>query len=222
MKIENLSVRYGDRTVFENFTLAIEEGKITSILGESGAGKTTLLNACAGMISYEGVVSGFGRCAYLFQSPCLLPNLTVEGNLRLVLDKERWQGIPTALEKVGLKGREKEYPSRLSGGEAQRVAIARAFLFPHDTLFMDEPFSSLDLKLKRSLVSLVANLWQEQKKTVLFVTHDVREAILLSHRAIVLREGNIALDVPIEYPLPRDFFAKFDEEELLVKGLMQE
>ncbi len=221
MQFNKLRVTYGNRTVLNDVSLQAEDGKILAVLGESGAGKTTLLNACAGLISYEGCIDGIARTSYLFQGGCLLPNLTVEGNLRLVLDKSRWSEIPAVLERVGLKGREKDYSKKLSGGEQQRVAIARAFLFPHDVLLMDEPFSSLDLKLKSSLLLLVAELWHERKNTVIFVTHDVREAVLLSHRAIVLKGGEIKADVPLEYPLPRDFFAEMKEEKLLVQALMQ-
>ncbi len=221
MRFENLTVSYGEKRVFDDFSLSLEEGRITAILGESGTGKSTLLNAAVGLIPFEGKIEGVGKSSYLFQKSCLLPNLTVEGNLQFVLPKELWTEIPSVLEKVGLIGREKHLPRTLSGGEAQRVAIARAFLFPHDTLFMDEPFSSLDLKLKSSLLSLVSELWKERKNTVLFVTHDVREAVLLAHRAVVLKGGKIVEDVSLQGELPRDFFSKIPEEELLIRALMQ-
>ncbi len=221
MKVKNLSVTYGKRTVLSDLNFEIERGKILAVLGESGTGKTSLLNAIAGLLPHGGSVEGAGECAYLFQSPALLPNLTVAGNLKLVLKEELWVKIPDMLSRVGLQGREKSYPKQLSGGEQQRVAIARAFLFPSDTLLMDEPFSSLDLKIKSALISLVAKLWEEEQKTVIFVTHDVREAVLLSHRAIVLKDGKIGADIPLDYPLPRDFFAQMKEEQQLIQTLMQ-
>ena len=199
----------------------MEAGKITAVLGESGAGKTTLLNAIAGSIPHEGAVEGAGRVSYLFQSPKLLPNLTVEGNLKFVVPEAEWGKIPEMLARVGLAGREKSRPRALSGGERQRVAIARAFLYPHDTLLMDEPFSSLDLALKRSLIELTVSLWREAKSTVVFVTHDVREAALLSHRALVLRGGRLVADFPVEGELPRDFFAPHPVEERLIRALTQ-
>ena len=222
MKIEHLTKKYGEKLALSDVCVEIEEGKITAVLGESGAGKTTLLNAVARLIPAEGSIGEAGRVSYLFQSPKLLPNLTVEGNLRLVLSKEMWGEIPAMLARVGLVGREKARPSQLSGGERQRVAIARAFLFPHDTLLMDEPFSSLDLSLKKTLISLVAELWAEGGKTVVFVTHDVHEAALLSHRALVLRHGMLKGDFRIEQPLPRDFFEKLPVEDALVRALMYE
>ena len=222
MKLVSVTKKYGDRTVFSDFSLEFEEGKITAILGESGAGKTTLLNILAGLTAYGGKVDGAGRCSYLFQTPRLLPNLTVEGNLRFVLPESEWGKISGMLRRVGLDGREKSYPASLSGGEAQRAAIARAFLFPHDLLLMDEPFSSLDLSLKKSLLSLVGELWRERGDTVIFVTHDVREAVLLSHRAVVLRGGRSAADVRCDEPLPREFFSAQPAEETLIRALMNE
>ena len=124
------------------------------------------------------------------------------------------------LEKVGLKGKEKMRPHELSGGERQRAAIARAFLYPHDTLLMDEPFSSLDLALKQSLIALTHALWQEQKSTVVFVTHDVREAVCLAHTAVVLRAGEIGLKMPVSGDPPRDFLRAAPEEETLISALM--
>lgn len=222
MKLSNITKKYGETVALNNVSLEIEEGKITAVLGESGAGKTTLLNVIAGQIPFEGTVDGVGKVSYLFQSPKLLPNLTAEGNLRLVLCKEEWKNIPLMLEKVGLKGKEKSYPKQLSGGERQRVAIARAFLFPHDVLLMDEPFSSLDLSLKKSLMELTGELWRERKGTVVFVTHDVHEAVMLSHRAVLLHKGNLTDDLAIRGEPVRDFFTHPDEEDLLVRALMRE
>ena len=165
-------------------------------------------------------MEGGGAYSYLFQSPRLLPNLTAEENLRFVLPEERWGDIGGMLARVGLEGREKSYPRALSGGERQRVAIARAFLYPHEMLLMDEPFSSLDLALKKTLLELVSELWLERRETVVFVTHDVHEAAMLSHRAVVLHRGTVALDLAVEGDLPRDFFSRPPCEELLTKALM--
>ena len=220
MKITQLTKRYKRVTALEDVSLELAPHAITAVLGESGAGKTTLRNAIAGQLSYEGSIEGAGRISYLFQSPALLPNLTAAQNLKFVLPKSEWGGVEEMLARVGLKGRENARPSELSGGEKQRVAIARAFLFPHDTLLMDEPFSSLDLGLKRSLIALVTQLWQERGSTVVFVTHDVHEAALLASRAVVLKGGKIACEVDIPAPYPRDFFSRSGEEEMLVHALM--
>ncbi len=222
MKLVHISKNYGETAALKDISLTIGAGEITAVLGESGAGKTTLLNVIARNVSYTGTVEGAGRVSYLFQSPKLLPNLTVEKNLKFVLDKNDWGKIPLMLEKVGLAGKESVLPHRLSGGERQRVAIARAFLFPHDVLLMDEPFSSLDLSLKKSLLSLTGELWRENKETVVFVTHDVHEAVLLAHRAVLLHKGAFIADIPFAGEPVRDFFSRPPEEETLVRALMRE
>ena len=221
MKFLSVTKKYAEKTALEDITLEFEKGKITAVLGESGAGKSTLLNVAANLIPFEGGVEDAGQISYLFQSDKLLPNLTLADNLKFVLPKEDWDRAEEMLARVGLQGREKSYPGALSGGERRRVAIARAFLYPHEILLMDEPFSSLDLSLKRSLISLVYELWQEKKSTVLFVTHDVHEAALLSHRTIVLREGRVVFDSPVEEPMPRDFFTTLPVEEKLMRALMR-
>ena len=222
MILDHVGKKYGDRTALEDITLELRDGEITAVLGESGAGKTTLLNILAGLIPHSGTVEGRQPCSYLFQQPKLLPNLTAEGNLRFVLPKQQWDSARDMLEKVGLGGREKSYPRELSGGERQRVAIARAFLYPHDMLLMDEPFASLDLSLKKSLLELVAGLWKERRQTVVFVTHDVHEAAALAQRAIVLKDGRVVLDLGVDGEPPRDFFVRSRAEERLVRALMGE
>ena len=228
MILSNVSKRYGETVALNGIDLTLEEGKITAVLGESGAGKTTLLRILAGLLPCDGEIDGKSGqtpkrregCSYLFQDCMLLPNLTAEKNCKFVLPKEEWGKIGGMLARVGLGGRENALPHELSGGEKQRVAIARAFLFPHDLLLMDEPFSSLDLAIKRSLISLVYELWAGKKNTVVFVTHDVREAALLAHCAIVLKHGKIALDLPIGAPFPREFLSPPEEETLLMRALL--
>lgn len=221
MRFLNIEKRYGDVIALFPLDLEIEKGKITAVLGESGAGKTTLLNIAAGLIPHEGTVEDAGRISYLFQTPKLLPNLSAEDNLKFVLPKELHEKTGDMLARVGLAGKEKRYPRELSGGERQRVAIARAFLFPHDTLLMDEPFASLDLSFKKSLLELVRTLSGESNATVLFVTHDVHEAAMLADRAVVLREGKLVIDVPVSQPQPRDFLVPAAVEETLMRALMR-
>lgn len=193
IELRNVTQKYGALTVYENFSLSLEEGKIACILGTSGCGKTTLLNMLAGLVPFSGTIEPMQPCSYIFQQPRLVPNLTVEGNLRLVCrDAAR---IRDMLGRVGLADKAKAYPVELSGGQAQRVSIARAFLHPSSLLLMDEPFSSLDTALKIRLMRLFAEIWREERRTVLFVTHDVEEAYMLAHRALVLRGGRIAADI---------------------------
>lgn len=222
MILKDVCKKYGRITALDHVSLALNEGEITAVLGESGAGKTTLLNVLAGQTAFEGSVEGRKTCSYLFQSPKLLPNLTVDQNLKFVLPKSLHAAAGGILAKVGLAGRERAYPHELSGGERQRVAIARAFLYPHEMLLMDEPFASLDLSLKKSLIELVASLWAQSKNTIVFVTHDVHEAATLAHRAIVLKHGRIVADLAAEGAPPRDFFAHTPCEERLVHILTEE
>ncbi len=229
MILRNVTKRYGEKIVLNDVSVDFVEGKITAVLGESGAGKSTLLSIIAGLTPFTGTIDGVEgketkrrqNCAYLFQNVCLLPNLTVAGNLKFTLPKPLWDGIIPAIERVGLKGKQNCYPAQLSGGERQRVAIARALSCPHDILLMDEPFSSLDIGLKKTLISLVTELWQERGDTVVFVTHDVHEAALLACRAIVLSGGTIVADVPIDRPFPRDFLSHIPEEEILMRALVK-
>ncbi len=192
IEIRSLGVKYGDKIVYDNFDLDIAEGGITCVLGESGCGKTTLLNAVAGLVTCMGDIPRL-KCAYVFQTPRLVPNLTVGGNLRLVCkDGER---VRKLMDMTGLAGMENRYPSSLSGGEAQRVAIARAFLYDCDILLMDEPFSSLDLKLKISIMDSFSKMREDSATTTLFVTHDIDEALYLSDDIALIKDGKIAYNV---------------------------
>lgn len=191
IEIKNLSKRYGEITVYENFNLSLKEGEVTCILGESGCGKTTLLNCIASLIPYGGNITPV-KCSYIFQTPRLVPNLTVAGNLKLICsDAKKREEI---IEEVGLSDRKNAYPAQLSGGQAQRVSIARAFLYGGDLMLMDEPFSSLDLKQKAEISALFLKIVKERNATALFVTHDVDEALNIADRIIVLNKDKIRLD----------------------------
>ena len=201
IEIKNLSKKYGELAVYENFNLSIEEGKILAILGESGSGKTTLLNCIAGLTGFDGSIPKL-KCSYVFQSPRLVPNLTVKDNLKLICKDE--DKIDDILKKVHLKDKADSFPVKLSGGQAQRVSLARAFLFDSDVILLDEPLTSLDLKLKKEITDLFLSIWQEDKRTAVYVTHDIDEAIFISHRIIILQGGKILYDVaPNDLP-PRN------------------
>lgn len=200
-----ISKSYGEQVVFENFALEIEEGKILCVLGESGGGKTTLLNILAGLTAYEGGIDGAPKkVGYIFQEPRLLPNLSVEDNLRYAGGTS--EKIDELLAKTEMTAQRKKKPRALSGGEKQRVAFARAFLSDGETLLLDEPFSALDTALKIRQAEVFAALWKAEKKTTVFVTHDIEDACMLAHRVVVLRKGKIALDMAMdESELPRTY-----------------
>ncbi len=187
--IKNLTKKYDDKTVYDNFNLNIKKGKITAILGESGSGKTTLLNILAGLTDYEGIVEGIKLpVAMVFQRDRLVKNLTVEENIKLVNPAA---DVKTELEKIGLGGCEKSYPKQLSAGMARRVAILRAFAFESCAVLMDEPFVNLDVALKVHLVEEVKKSCREKNKTAVVVTHDIKEAVTLADEIIVLSRGEI-------------------------------
>ena len=216
----NISKSYGDKKVFENFSLDVQEGEILCVLGESGCGKTTLLNILAGLTSFEGsIVNVPKKVGYIFQEPRLLPNLTVEENLRYA--GGRVALIDEILRKTELFSLKDKRPKELSGGEKQRVSIARAFLSETSILLLDEPFSSLDTARKIRLAGVFAKLWQDEKRTAVFVTHDLEEAWMLAHRVVVLKEGKILLDRRMpQGNLPREYGLKAPEKEEILQILL--
>ena len=206
IEIENFSKTYGGTAVYRNLNLTLRGGEITCLLGASGCGKTTVLNALAGLIAYEGSITGVPeRVSYVFQEERLLPNLTVRQNIRYVLGKGEESAADEILRRVELEDKADCYPSSLSGGQARRAAIARAFAYPSGLLLMDEPFSSLDTALKIRLIEVFFNLWRQDGRTVVFVTHDVEEAYMLAHRAVLLGGGEIVADLTSETPPPRRY-----------------
>lgn len=184
-----------------------------SVVGPSGCGKSTLLNIVSGI---ESATSGAVRLSadgararrgYVFQDPRLLPWRTVVQNMLYVLDgtpNETRDRALTYLRMVGLEDAVDRFPGQLSGGMQQRVGIARAFAVEPDILLMDEPFSHLDAITARGLREQLQEIWAATRKTVLFVTHDVMEAVQLSDRILVLAPGGrLYADIPIDLPRPR-------------------
>ena len=219
IQFKNVTKKYGRLTVYSGFSFEIEEGEITCILGESGSGKTTLLNMLAGLTDYSGEITPAVKCSYVFQEPRLVPNLTVRGNLKLVCRDE--DKISRMLAAVELTEKAEAYPVTLSGGQAQRVSLARAFLYPSRAILMDEPFSSLDLRLKLKISGLFLDLWQRERRTALFVTHDVDEALMLANRIVVLRGGAVCGDFrPAGQPCA-DLFERSGMREELLKTIIE-
>ena len=207
-------------TVLEHFDLAIHEGEFLSLLGPSGCGKSSFLNILAGLDKHDGgeiLVDGkpleersFDR-GMVFQSYALLPWRTVLKNLEVGLEirrvprPERRKIARHYLELVGLAAFENQYPHQLSGGMRQRVAIARVLAYQPDLLLMDEPFAALDAQTRENLQIELLRIWEADKKTILFVTHSIDEAILLSDRVAFMsnRPGCIREIIAIDLPRPR-------------------
>ncbi len=219
IEIKNLTKNYERVNLYNGFDLEIKEGEITCILGESGSGKTTLLNCIAKLTDYSGFISPV-KCSYIFQSPRLVPNLTVFGNLRLVCgDKDK---IINMLERVKILDKANEYPSKLSGGQAQRVAIARAFLYDSSVILMDEPFASLDLKLKKEIYDLFIEMRSNDGRTAILVTHDVDEAAVLAQHVVVLKNGKANFSVAVESGVNRSEEEKERLRKLLILKLLED
>ena len=205
--------------VLDNLSFVVEEGSFTSLMGPSGCGKSTVMNIIAGILEIDsGVIKQDNRpkrqdelsCSYVFQEPRLLEWSTVAENIDITLraqghDKtERERRIADHLERVGLAGEENSYPGELSGGMQQRVGIARALAVDSDIILMDEPFSSLDEITASKLREDLLDIWSGTGKTILFVTHNMREAINLSDRILFLEPGEgIFREEEITIPRPR-------------------
>ncbi len=221
IRYKKVCKKYGDNVIYDNLNLEIEEGKITCVLGESGAGKTTLLNMLAGLTDYKGTIDNIpSKISYIFQQEKLLNNLTVKQNLEFVLNEEEFFKIDKYLDKVELLDKKNRYPDELSGGERKRVEIARAFAYDSSILLMDEPFSSLDTALKIRLVNNFVSLWQENKKTTIFVTHDVEMATMLSQRIIIIEKGKIIFDIDVDESLPRKYGALTQIKEQILNKIL--
>lgn len=212
----------GQYTVIADVDIAVGHGEFVSIVGPTGCGKSTLLNLAAGLLAADaGVVEIFGRPldglnrhgTYLFQQDVLLPWKSAEENVMLGLLFRRADTAAARsqarelLVRVGLAGFERHYPHQLSGGMRKRVALAQNLIVNPEILLMDEPFSALDVQTRQIMENDLLNLWAEFRKTVLFVTHDLEEAIALADRVVVLSSGPAARvigDYRVNLPRPRD------------------
>jgi len=205
MILKNLTKHFSELTVVKDFDLEIRDKEITCILGPSGCGKSTLLNMISGLMDAdEGEIVGKkDKTGYVFQEDRLLPWKTVEENIRLVKKSGTSSEIWELIEMVGLKGFEKSYPHELSGGMRQRCAIARAYHYQSEMLLMDEPFKSLDYDLRINMVDMLRSLWTQWKNTVVFVTHEIDEALLLGSRIVVLSKNPCTVDQIIELKTPQ-------------------
>jgi ABC-type nitrate/sulfonate/bicarbonate transport system ATPase subunit len=215
--------------------LTAAPGEFVAILGPSGCGKSTLLRIVAGLdqptagrVTLDGtpVTSPGPDRGMVFQSYTLFPWLTVAQNIRFGLEE---RGLPEAeqqaiaarfIARTGLKGFENHWPRQLSGGMQQRCALARALANDPEILLLDEPFGALDHQTRELMQELLLEIWEADRKTVLFVTHDIDESIFLANRVIVMsaRPGRIKADVPVPLPYPRDWTMKTTPEFAALKA----
>lgn len=234
MEIKNITKEYTNQQgkkqkVIENFSLTVGDGEFIAIVGPSGCGKTTLLRILAGLESLDHgsvVVCNENVCGpstnrgVVFQDYSLFPWLTVEGNIRFGLQMkglrkgEQDKTIQKYLEITGLENSQNLYPSQLSGGMKQRVAVARTFATNPEVLFMDEPFGALDVQTRSLMQEFLVQIWEQEKKTVVFVTHDIEEALFLADRVIVLGTNplHIKQEINVSFARPRKHALKLTSE----------
>jgi sulfonate transport system ATP-binding protein len=205
VRVRGLRRAFGDRAVLDGIELTVAAGEFVALLGRSGSGKSTLLRILQGFdTGIEGDVLAARRRAVVFQESRLLPWSRALGNVTVGLTGTDVAARGrAALAEVGLAGRERAWPVTLSGGEAQRVALARALVREPDLILLDEPFGALDALTRIRMHALLLELCRRHRPAVLFVTHDVDEAILLADRVLVLADGRFDVDVPVDVATPR-------------------
>jgi NitT/TauT family transport system ATP-binding protein len=219
VRFSNVSHHFGDTRVLEGVDLSINDGEFVCILGPSGCGKSTLLNIVGGFIKpsegevtigEERVVGPDPRRIFVFQERGVFPWLTVEQNIGFGLfklsDEEKKRRIEYYIALVGLNGFERAYPAALSGGMKQRLEVARALAVNPDVLYLDEPFGALDSITRLGMRRELLRIWEAERKTILFVTHDIEESVQLADRVVVMsaRPARIRRVVEIDIPHPRD------------------
>ncbi|MCL6658569.1 ABC transporter ATP-binding protein [Paenibacillus polymyxa] len=221
LNIERLNKTFAAPTgpilALSNIGLQVERGQFITFIGPSGCGKSTLLKIVAGLdTTYEGKVELNGMAitgpsvdkGFIFQEPRLFPWMTVEKNIAANLSLRNAQvrhRVQELIELVRLKGFEKAYPKELSGGMAQRVAIARALLRKPEILLLDEPFGALDAFTRTHMQEALLDIWQNSRTTMLFVTHDLDEAVFLGEKVVIMnpRPGHIRNVIHVDLPYPR-------------------
>lgn len=216
--VRNLTKKFGDLLVLDNVSFDVEEGELLCVVGPTGCGKTTFLNSLvniyditAGEILLDGkkVNNREQNIAYIFQGDSTMPWLTVEENVRFGLDlkklpaKIKQERVDKYLEIVGLTKYRNYYPKQLSASMLQRVSIARAFATEPDLLLMDEPYGQLDIELRFKLEDELVKLWQLTKTTVIFITHNIEEAVYLGNNIMVLSNKPTTVKETLQNPLPR-------------------
>ncbi|CAB5721896.1 Aliphatic sulfonates import ATP-binding protein SsuB [Delftia tsuruhatensis] len=207
VRLQRFTRSFGGRAVLDGLDLDIPPGQFVALLGESGSGKTTLLRALAGLDGHaqsSGAASAQGNVSVLFQDARLLPWLSVLDNLTLGLDARASRpAAEQILREVGLHDKADAWPATLSGGQKQRAALARSLLRAPHVLLADEPFGALDALTRMRMHGLLLRLVERIRPTVILVTHDVDESLLLADRILVLRHGKIAEDHAVDLPHPR-------------------
>jgi len=226
VRVRDLCKRYGGRDgvlAVDRFSLEVREGEFIALIGPSGCGKSTILNMLAGLIPATGGIAEiddelvtpgrvFPSVGYVFQRDTVFPWRTVRGNIGFGLElagvgrEERERRVSEMIERAGLAGFEDAFPLTLSGGMRQRVSLMRTLIMRPGILLMDEPFGALDTYTKLGIHELLLEIWEQERQTVIFVTHDLGEALTLSDRVVVLsaRPGRLKEIFEVPFERPRD------------------
>ncbi|MCC3869766.1 ABC transporter ATP-binding protein [Terrisporobacter mayombei] len=220
ISINNINKKFNEKVVFKNFNIDFYKNKVNCIIGKSGCGKSTLLNIISGIIPNDNenfeTIEKYG-VSYIFQEDRLVDWLTVGENITLVVKKLYNKKMSDELcekylDLVGIKEYKNYYPQMLSGGLRQRVNIARAFIYPSKIVIMDEPFKSIDVINKEIIMNNFKKILEREERTVLFVTHDIDEALLLSDKIYVLGNSPINIKKIID---KKDNIGKIDIYKLI-------
>jgi sulfonate transport system ATP-binding protein len=219
---KHYSIKDSSVKALQNFSLTVKEGEFITVVGKSGCGKTTLLRLICGLENTDGgritftshnEMSHSKKVGIVFQEPRLMPWLTVRQNIVFAVRDEKNRQrkmhlVDELLETLGLTAFQDAYPWQVSGGMAQRTALGRTLCFDPDIILMDEPFGALDAFTRRNLQQELVRIFLSRNKTIIFVTHDVDEALLLGQRLLVMEVGTIIRDLPIDLPYPRDTLSR--------------
>lgn len=236
--IQKISKSYGDEKILNNISFEIKEGEIVAILGPSGCGKTTLLKCILGLESPDEGRIFIGshsqtqwlktkRIAYVPQQHANFNHLTTEQNVSAAINdlvQNKIQKIDRILKSVGLDKYKKNYPGHFSGGMQQRLALARALAQDTDIIAFDESLNSLDIETRQQMQELILELQAEEKKTMIFVTHDIEEALFLADRIIILesKPGIIREILKTPFPFPHKPTLRFDEEFQKIRRILSD
>lgn len=228
LTVEKVSKTFGKNEVLKDLSFSIHDAEFVSIVGPSGSGKSTLFHLIGGLLSPDNgeirldgnIINGKrGSISYMPQSPSLFPWRTILENVMLggeILGKKDKQAALEMIERAGLGGYENAYPDQLSGGMKQRAAFIRSMLSPQALICLDEPFSALDEFTRLEMQKWLLSIWEENKRSILFVTHNIEEALYLSDRIVVLstRPAAVKTEFKIPFPRPRDESIVLTEEFL--------
>jgi ABC-type nitrate/sulfonate/bicarbonate transport system ATPase subunit/ABC-type nitrate/sulfonate/bicarbonate transport system permease component len=225
IRLRGVGVAYDGHPVLVGVDLDIKHGEFVALVGLSGSGKTTMLNAIAGFVEASGSIERPGRMGVVFQDYAAYPWLTARDNIAFglrgnhgrALDAAAQQVVEHHLELAGLAGHSRSYPAQLSGGQVQRIGVARALAPNPDAILMDEPYGALDRHTRERMQEWLLKVWAQHRHTILFITHDIEEALYCADRVVVLRDGRVAREVGVPFGRPRTEALKFSPEFIALK-----